>query len=90
MRLKNKIVLLTSAQHPCTRTRHGICPKGRAAVSDEDAISGTAAAGPLSAGTWHFSSTCKISQVEVVRRTVASSGVSTLLNCSGITTKAIS
>jgi NAD(P)-dependent dehydrogenase (short-subunit alcohol dehydrogenase family) len=93
MRLRDKIALVTSAQHPCARAiALGFSREGaHCVVVDEDASRAEQLAADVralgrSALPLQFDVTKKSQVEEVVRRTVAEFGrVDILLNCSGVT-----
>src|SRR5918996_2580097 len=93
MRLKDKIVLVTSAQNPCAAAIvMGFAREGANCVLvDDDASKAEKLAGEVrslgrSALSLRFDITNKSQVEEVVRRTVAEFGrIDVLLNCSGLT-----
>jgi NAD(P)-dependent dehydrogenase (short-subunit alcohol dehydrogenase family) len=93
MRLRDKIALVTSAQHPCARAiALGFAREGaHCVVADEDASRAEQLAAEVralgrSALPLQFDVTKKLEVEEGVRRAVAEFGrVDILLNCSGVT-----
>jgi NAD(P)-dependent dehydrogenase (short-subunit alcohol dehydrogenase family) len=93
MRLQDKVVLITSAQNPCTHAIvMGFAREGaNCVVVDTDASKAEQLAGQVrslggSALSLQFDITKKSEIEEAVRRTVAEFGrIDVLLNCSGIT-----